>query len=84
MKPEWKRLSEQIMAVACKAKFEENPELLQFLKDTGDRTIIEARTDDKFWGAGLHIKDTRIQDQTKWPGKNKLGSILMELRQSVL
>ena len=84
VKPEWKRLSEQIMAVACKAKFEENPELLQFLKDTGDRTIIEARTDDKFWGAGLHIKDTRIQDQTKWPGKNKLGSILMELRQSVL
>ena len=78
---DWKKQQEEVMRNGCSAKFLQNPELMQFLRDTEDRTIVEARSDDKFWGAGLHVNDKRFETPTKWPGKNKLGQILMDIRQ---
>ena len=76
---DWKRNQESIMVTACEAKFEQNPLLLEFLKGTGGKCLVEARKEDKFWGAGLTHKDTQITSD-KLPGKNKLGKILMDIR----
>ena len=67
------------MLAGCTAKFEQNPSLMKFLKDTGDKLLIEARKDDKFWGAGLDIKSEGLLSETL-PGKNMLGKILMQIR----
>ena len=76
---EWKRSQEEVMTVGCTAKFEQNPVLLKFLLETDKSTLVEARKDDKFWGAGLGPDDPQLMTD-KWPGKNKLGKILMAIR----
>ena len=68
------------MKTGCLAKFQQNPSLRQFLlSKTQNKTIVEARSDDKFWGAGLKHDSPQITGD-KWPGKNKLGKILMLVR----
>ena len=42
-------------------------------------TIVEA-TGDPFWGSGLNIQQTLDCLPDYWPGENKLGEILMDLR----
>ena len=37
------------------AKFSENEELEQYLKNTGTKELAEANVNDKFWGTGLSI-----------------------------
>ena len=63
----------------CEAKFQQNTKLANFLKMTGETSLIEARKDDKFWGAGVAHSDPQIK-LDKYPGKNKLGKILMDIR----
>ena len=79
----WRKRNEDVMLAGCMAKFEQNPELLEFLKDTGTRTIVEARIDDKFWGAGLRADDEKLTttEPNSWPGKNNLGKILTQVRE---
>jgi ribA/ribD-fused uncharacterized protein len=76
---EWKREQEKVMETGCAAKFEQNAHLLNFLLQTEQKTLIEARADDKFWGAGLKHTDPKLVAE-KVPGKNKLGKILMKIR----
>jgi ribA/ribD-fused uncharacterized protein len=76
---EWKRSQEEVMTTGCTAKFVQNPNLLNFLLKTTGKSIVEARKDDKFWGAGLGPDDPQLLTD-KWPGKNKLGKILMAIR----
>ena len=51
-------------------KFKQNSEILEILLNTGNEELIEATTDDYYWGCG---KDGN--------GKNMLGKILMETRE---
>jgi ribA/ribD-fused uncharacterized protein len=76
---EWKRNQEQIMTIGCEAKFQQNAWLGDFLRKTGELSLIETRSDDKFWGAGVAHSDPQIAHD-KYPGKNKLGKILMDIR----
>ena len=39
---------------------------------------------DKFWGIGLSEKDVNSNIKNKWKGLNKLGNILMEVRENLL
>lgn len=50
-------------------KFTQNKELKQKLLETGDRKIIEHTDRDKYWGDGGNGE-----------GKNRLGILLMKLR----
>jgi ribA/ribD-fused uncharacterized protein len=81
MNNSWKNKQEEFMSKGCREKFMQNPSLMQFLKDTDGKTIVEARSDDKFWGAGLRTNDKHFDSPPNWPGKNKLGQILMNIRQ---
>ena len=39
---------------------------------------------DKFWGIGLSEKDLNSLSKSKWKGLNKLGNILMEVRDKLI
>ena len=60
------------MREAVLAKFSQHSELRENLLDTGHRLLIEHTSNDSYWGDG---GDGR--------GKNKLGRILMEVREQL-
>jgi len=76
----WKERKESVMQTALKAKFMQHPDLLKKLRDTGDRPLGEADPRDKDWGIGTSSDTSKAKDPTRWPGENKLGKLLMELR----
>ena len=76
---EWKNIRCSILKKAMLAKFTQNPELSPFLKNTGDRILIEA-TRDKYWGVGRGIGDPSLFNKDNWPGLNTCGKMIMEIR----
>jgi ribA/ribD-fused uncharacterized protein len=68
---DWNRIREDVMLFGLRAKFSQNPGLLQQLKDTGTRPLIEAGPD-AYWGEG------RLKN-----GKNRLGKLLMQVREEM-
>ena len=76
----WDSISYDVVKTANRAKFEQNPDLMKMLLDTGDSIIAEASPNDKIWGIGMDAETAAKTDSADWAGKNKLGKILMELR----
>ena len=76
----WAEKSEGIMRTALKAKFMQHPELRAKLVGTKERPIGEADPRDKEWSIGTGADTAKAKNPEKWPGKNKLGKLLMELR----
>jgi ribA/ribD-fused uncharacterized protein len=80
----WKRERVRIVTAGNRAKFTQNPELLDALLATKGTTLVEASPYDRIWGIGLDAKDPRAQDPAQWQGQNLLGKILTELRDELL
>ncbi|MEM6298226.1 MAG: NADAR family protein [Bacteroidota bacterium] len=64
-------------------KFSQNPELAQFLKDTGSRVLVEASPVDTIWGIGLPQDSENASNPRNWRGLNLLGYALMEVRDAL-
>lgn len=60
------------MRKALRAKFEEHPALAELLVSTGTAELVEHTENDAYWGDGGDGK-----------GRNMLGRILMELRETL-
>ena len=78
----WKQQEIPIMLRGCTLKFQQNPKLAKFLLDTGDKQLVEANGYDKFWGAGMALDNVELPNG-KWDGKNQLGLVLQQVRQSL-
>lgn len=78
----WDGVCEQLMYLAIKFKFIENGPLRDYLLSTGDSILVEASPYDRIWGCGLGLRDD-YKDYTKWTGENKLGFLLMVLREEL-
>lgn len=69
LRSDWETVKDQIMCQVVQAKFTQNPDLMAKLKATGDAILIEGNTwGDRYWGV------------CRGAGQNKLGRILMALR----
>ena len=64
-----------------KAKFTQNPELKEYLLNTGQAFLAEASPRDRYWGIG-YSEEFAIANKKDW-GYNALGSILMKLRDHI-
>lgn len=60
-------------------KLNTSSEFKEALRETG-RAYIAHSVPDPFWGSGLNEEATRNVDPKFWPGKNKVGEILMKIR----
>ena len=76
----WAGMADRTMKTALKAKFSQHPDLLKKLRETGERPLAEADPRGKYWGIGTSADTSKAKDPAKWPGKNVLGNLLMELR----
>lgn len=63
------------------AKFSQNPKLKEFLLSTGDRILVEASPNDNIWGIGMSADNPDAIIPSRWPGENRLGFVLMEVRE---
>jgi ribA/ribD-fused uncharacterized protein len=70
LRKDWESVKDSIMREAVMAKFAQHPDLCSLLLSTGTRKIVEHTENDSYWGDG-----------GDGSGKNKLGIILMEIRE---
>jgi N-glycosidase YbiA len=69
LRPDWEQVKDDIMREALRAKFDQYPALKSMLLSTGKATIVEHTTNDRYWADG-----------GDGSGLNRLGKLLMELR----
>ena len=62
------------------ARFSQNPELGELLKDTEKAFLAECAVNDRICGIGLSMRDPNRLDRAKWQGQNLLGYALVMVR----
>lgn len=72
LRADWETVKEEIMREALRAKFTQHRDLRDLLCSTGDARLIEHTKNDRYWADG--------GDGT---GRNRLGELLMELREEL-
>jgi ribA/ribD-fused uncharacterized protein len=77
----WDSKKDDIMRLGIRTKFIQHPELRKQLQETGERMIGEADARNTYWGIGTSQTSEKSKHPEKWRGQNKIGKILMELRQ---
>ncbi|KAJ2994857.1 hypothetical protein HDV02_001269 [Globomyces sp. JEL0801] len=70
LRKDWEDVKEDVMREALFAKFTQHKRLRELLRSTGDAFLVEHTRNDSYWGDG-----------GDGSGKNRLGFLLMELRQ---
>lgn len=72
LRSDWESIKDNVMKCVVSAKFTQNRDLRNKLLATGNRELIEGNTwDDTYWGV------------CKGKGQNKLGEILMDVREEL-
>ena len=77
----WKQVRSEVVLAGSLAKFESNPQLVEFLVGTAPSILVEASPHDLVWGIGLREDRPRATDPYQWRGKNLLGFTLVMARQ---
>ena len=80
-KDSWKAVTKDACTPSIRAKFKQNPLLLQFLQTTKPPKLAES-TFDKLWGTGLPLNDANALKPAYWANQGLLGEILIEIRDS--
>jgi ribA/ribD-fused uncharacterized protein len=77
----WNNYKYRIVFDGNEYKFDQNPELKEFLCSFHPfTTFAEASPWDKIWGIGLGPDDARAYDINTWQGENLLGKAITRLR----
>ena len=83
IKSVWDKNCRHIVKRGVKAKFAQNPEMLEELLDTGNALLAECAANDRIWGIGIDLNDLSWKNVANWNGSNYLGQILMEVREEL-
>jgi len=72
IRPDWESVKDGLMTKAVRRKFETHADVRARLLSTGDEEIVENAPGDYYWGCGADGS-----------GQNKLGKILMKVRDAI-
>jgi ribA/ribD-fused uncharacterized protein len=72
LRRDWEGVKDQVMLDAVRAKFAQYQDLKGVLLGTGDALLVERTQKDSYWGDG-----------GDGSGKNRLGQILMQVREEL-
>jgi len=72
LRKDWEAVKDRIMHEAVLAKFTQHAELRATLLSSGNATIVEHTEKDRYWGDG-----------DDGSGRNRLGQILMQVREEL-
>ncbi len=79
----WLTVSEEFMQEGTLQKYKQNPQVARILQETKSDILVECNSADLIWGAGIAMQDQRLNEPFEWPGINKLGFILTEVRETL-
>lgn len=77
----WERSKETVMKKIQLQKYIQNPELKAKLLGTVGSALLEC-TNSRYWGTGWFLDDEGWKGTAPYPGKNILGKIIEEIRDS--
>jgi ribA/ribD-fused uncharacterized protein len=72
LRPDWEEIKDKVMLQALRMKFSQHPEIAKELLSTGEAIIIEHTRNDAYWA-----------DSGDGSGKNKLGLLLIQVREEL-
>ncbi len=72
LRRDWESVKDQVMLEAVRTKFTQHEDLKAILLGTGDALLVEHTERDAYWGDG-----------GDGSGKNRLGQILMQVREEL-
>jgi ribA/ribD-fused uncharacterized protein len=72
LRRDWEAVKDQVMLEALRAKFTQHEDLRAILLGTGEARLVEHTANDSYWGDG-----------GDGSGKNRLGQLLMGLREEL-
>lgn len=80
----WARERERIVEQGCTEKFLQNPAAKKYLLSTAPALLAHRAPRDKLWSIGLPAsKKKQAQDPSTWTGQNRLGVVLMRVRDAL-
>lgn len=77
----WNGIRQIVVYEGLLAKFLQNVELKEHLKETGKAILAECAVKDRIWGIGLSMRDPNRFNRAQWKGQNLLGYALMMVRE---
>lgn len=80
--PEWEERKVAYMKYIATQKFKQNLEIRAKLLGTGGMNLIEC-TKNRFWGSGRNFDSPEWANTHKYEGRNVMGKILEEVRESL-
>ena len=81
----WDSICEDVVYLGNALKFGQHGWLLNQLKSTAPKLLAEASPHDSIWGIGMCQHDAeQLKEGQTWPGQNKLGNILTNLRDTFI
>jgi ribA/ribD-fused uncharacterized protein len=80
----WQVAARPLVAEGNYAKFTQNPAALRTLLATAGTTLVEASPKDRLWGIGLGAEDPRALSRATWLGRNWLGEVLTDIRDTLI
>lgn len=80
----WSSVARDIVYRGCIAKFTQNADLFEELRNTEGTLIVEASPLDLVWGIGLDAKTAAVTPIDQWKGSNWLGQCLTEARETLI
>lgn len=83
-KERWDSACYEIVKRGNLAKFSQNQELWDYMKNTKKRILVEASPRDRIWGIGMGKSNPDAECPVKWRGTNLLGFALTEVRDILL
>ena len=75
----WHDKGYNICFSGVKTKFDQNPDLLNMLKTTAPKLLIES-SNDRTWGTGVLLRDTHVLNRDRWHTKGWISTMLMNIR----
>jgi ribA/ribD-fused uncharacterized protein len=72
LRRDWEAVKERVMLDTLRAKFTQHDDLKAVLLGTGDAVLVEHTANDSYWGDG-----------GDGSGKNRLGRLLMQVREEL-
>ena len=83
-KEAWEAVAEGFVYIGNEAKFTQNPDLYKYLMSKGDKILVEASPYDDIWGIGLSEEVAKVTPADQWPGTDKLGKTLTQLKSDLM
>ncbi len=92
LRKDWEIVKDEVMLRLLRLKFE-NEEMRKLLLETGDAELIEGNSwGDWYWGMIQYYGEMDLRhgeyivggnDRMRWRGQNKLGKLLMKVREEI-